>query len=175
MTVGRADVHIHTTYSDGLLEPEDAVNYAVTQTNLRLIAITGHNTLDGAHHAYDYWHSHHDAFSQIEVIIGEEISSTHGHILGLFLHEAIPPHLSPADTVTAIHDDLTNVNFVDSAGMGYDRRSPKAGQGAEWRRLAGASEGVALSLRLVRLDRMLQMYQTAAEALAAHRPHKALR
>jgi anti-anti-sigma factor len=104
VSLSRADVHIHTTYSDGLLEPEDAVNYAVTQTNLRVIAITDHNTLDGARHAYEYWRHNRDAFRQIEVVIGEEISTTDGHILGLFLREAVPPHMSPAATVRAIHE-----------------------------------------------------------------------
>lgn len=103
MSTNRADLHIHTTFSDGLLEPEDAVNYAVTNTNLRVICITDHNTLDGAHMAHDYWHAHRQDFSQIELVIGEEITSTKGHILGLFLHETIPPHMTPADTVAAIH------------------------------------------------------------------------
>lgn len=103
MSLSRADLHIHTTFSDGLLEPEDAINYAVTRTNLRVIAITDHNTLDGARQAYDYWYAHREAFRQIEVIIGEEISTTDGHMLGLFLREPIPPHLTPAETVHAIH------------------------------------------------------------------------
>jgi anti-anti-sigma factor len=104
MSLSRADLHIHTVFSDGLLEPEDAVNYAVARTKLRVIAITDHNTLDGARQAYDYWRHHRDAFGQIEVVIGEEISTTDGHMLGLFLHEPVPPHLSPAETVRAIHE-----------------------------------------------------------------------
>jgi anti-anti-sigma factor len=104
MSLNRADLHIHTCYSDGLLEPEDAVNYAVARTSLRVIAITDHNTLDGARHAYDYWQHNRDAFSQIQVVIGEEISTTDGHMLGLFLHEPVPPHLTPAETVRAIHE-----------------------------------------------------------------------
>jgi anti-anti-sigma factor len=104
MSLSRADLHIHTTYSDGLLEPEDAVNYAVTRTTLRLIAITDHNTLDGARHAYEYWQHHREAFGQIEVVIGEEISAQEGHILGLFLHEPVPPHLPALDTIQAIHE-----------------------------------------------------------------------
>lgn len=103
MSLNRADLHIHTTFSDGLLEPEDAINYAVTRTNLRVIAITDHNTLDGARHAYDYWDAHREAFRQIEVVIGEEISTTDGHMLGLFLRETVPPHMTPAETVHAIH------------------------------------------------------------------------
>lgn len=104
MSLSHADLHIHTSFSDGLLEPEDAVNYAVARTDLRVIAITDHNTLDGARQAYNYWRYHRDAFGQIEVVIGEEISTTSGHMLGLFLHEPVPPHMSPAETVYAIHE-----------------------------------------------------------------------
>lgn len=104
MSPSRADLHIHTTYSDGLLEPEEAVNYAVARTQLRLIAITDHNTLDGARHAYEYWQFHRAEFGRIEVIIGEEISAREGHILGLFLREPVPPHLSAEETVRAIHE-----------------------------------------------------------------------
>jgi anti-anti-sigma factor len=104
MTLSRADLHIHTTYSDGLHEPEEAVNYAVTRTELRLIAITDHNTLDGAKHAHEYWQHHRAAFGQIEVIIGEEVSTLDGHVIGLFLHEPVPPHLSAEDTIRAIHE-----------------------------------------------------------------------
>ncbi|NTU84202.1 MAG: anti-sigma factor antagonist [Chloroflexales bacterium] len=49
------------------------------------------------------WYAHREAFRQIEVVIGEEISTTDGHMLGLFLREPVPPHLSPAETVHAIH------------------------------------------------------------------------
>ena len=103
MSLNRADLHIHTTFSDGLLEPEDVVNYAVTNTNLRVVCVTDHNTLDGARMTYEFWNAHRDEFSQIQVVIGEEVTSTKGHILGLFLHETISPHMSPADTVAAIH------------------------------------------------------------------------
>jgi hypothetical protein len=43
MSLRRADLHSHTNYSDGLLEPEDAMNYAVARTGLRVIAITRAN------------------------------------------------------------------------------------------------------------------------------------
>ncbi len=100
----KADIHVHTDFSDGLHEPEAIINYAVTQTDLDVIAITDHNTVDGAHHAYDYWQRHRSEFRHIEVIRGVEVSSSKGHILGLFVDEDIPAHMSPADTVRAIHE-----------------------------------------------------------------------
>jgi len=100
----KADIHVHTNFSDGLHEPEAIINYAVTQTDLQVIAITDHNTVDGARHAYDYWQRHRSDFGSLEVIRGVEISSSKGHILGLFVEEDIPAHMSPADTVRAIHE-----------------------------------------------------------------------
>ncbi|MCA9900223.1 MAG: anti-sigma factor antagonist [Ardenticatenaceae bacterium] len=100
----KADIHIHTTFSDGLNEPEAVVNYVLTQTDLSVIAITDHNTIAGAEVAYDYWHKHRHDFRELEVIKGVEVSSAEGHILGLFLEEDIPMNLSAADTVDAIHE-----------------------------------------------------------------------
>jgi anti-anti-sigma factor len=102
--LNKADIHIHTNHSDGFHDPETVINYAVTQTDLRVIAITDHNTVDGAKHAYDYWQHHRSEFGQLEVIKGVEVSSSKGHILGLFVEEDIPAHMSPADTVRAIHE-----------------------------------------------------------------------
>jgi anti-anti-sigma factor len=102
--MSKADIHIHTNYSDGLNDPEAVVNYVVTQTDLRVIAITDHNTIAGAEVAYDYWRRHRDDFAHLEVIKGVEVSSATGHILGLFLEEDIPMHMSAADTVQAIHE-----------------------------------------------------------------------
>ena len=104
MNYSKADIHIHTDFSDGLYEPEAIINYAVTQTDLQVIAITDHNTIDGAKFAYDYWQRHRVEFGQLQVIKGIEITSSEGHIIGLFLEEDIPAHMSPADTVKAIHE-----------------------------------------------------------------------
>ena len=100
----KADIHIHTTFSDGLNEPEAVVNYVLTQTDLNVIAITDHNTIAGAEVAYDYWQRHRHEFRELEIIKGVEVSSSEGHILGLFLEEDIPMNLSAADTVDAIHE-----------------------------------------------------------------------
>ncbi len=104
MSYGKADIHIHTCFSDGFHEPEEIVNYVVAHTDLRVIAITDHDTLAGAKQAYDYWRRHRAAFGALEVIKGAEISSKEGHILGLCLYEEVPPHMSAADTVRAIQE-----------------------------------------------------------------------
>ena len=99
----KADLHIHTTYSDGVMEPEDVMNYMATYTDFRVLAITDHNTMDGAFRAADYRKRNPDIFKDLDMIVGEEVSSREGHIVGLFLTEYIPPHMSAAKTVEAIH------------------------------------------------------------------------
>lgn len=44
--MGKADLHIHTTASDGLCKPVDIIRLAVDQS-LTTIAITDHDTIDG--------------------------------------------------------------------------------------------------------------------------------
>jgi predicted metal-dependent phosphoesterase TrpH len=44
----KADLHIHTRHSDGLASVPDVLEYASTRTDLRVVAITDHNTLEGA-------------------------------------------------------------------------------------------------------------------------------
>jgi len=98
--MGRADLHLHTNFSDGLDSPHDIVLDA-SQRELNVIAITDHDTLEGAVRARNYAHSRPDL--GIEVIVGSEISTLNGHVIGLFLNDFVPPRLSAARTVELIH------------------------------------------------------------------------
>jgi predicted metal-dependent phosphoesterase TrpH len=97
--VGKADLHMHTTASDGWPVPSELVDFA-SATGLDVIAITDHDTIEGALRAADYAASR----SKPHVVIGEEVSSRDGHIVGLFLERRIRPGMSAAATVHAIHD-----------------------------------------------------------------------
>ena len=96
---GRADLHMHTTFSDGWPEPHQLVDHA-RAAGLDVIAITDHDTIEGALRAAD----HAGGRRSLEVIVGEEVSSRDGHIVGLFLERRIRPGMSAAATVHAIHD-----------------------------------------------------------------------
>ena len=96
---GRADLHIHTRFSDGWPSPVQVVEQAV-RLGLDVIAITDHDTVEGALRAADYA-SRRDGSPQ--VIVGEEVSTREGHVVGLFLEARIRPGLSAAATVEAIH------------------------------------------------------------------------
>lgn len=44
------------------------------------------------------------AFEKLQVIVGEEITTSRGEIIGLFLRERIPPEIEPLEAVQRIHD-----------------------------------------------------------------------
>ncbi|MFB3092520.1 MAG: PHP domain-containing protein, partial [Dehalococcoidia bacterium] len=90
----RADLHIHTNYSpDSGATPKSIVDQCL-RTGLNCIAITDHNTIDGALEV--------QRIAPFKVIVGEEVKSSAGDIIGLFLKEAIPRNLTPLETVQAI-------------------------------------------------------------------------
>jgi predicted metal-dependent phosphoesterase TrpH len=90
---------MHTTASDGWPTPQELVDHA-RKSRLDLIAVTDHDTIEGALRAADLA----SKWSRFHVVIGEEISSRNGHIVGLFLEKRIRPGMSAAATVHAIHD-----------------------------------------------------------------------
>jgi len=97
---GRADLHMHTTVSDGWPTPSQLVEHAARRAGLDLIAITDHDTIEGARRAADYAARR----TKLHVIVGEEVSSRDGHIIGLFLDHRVKPGLSAAATIHAIHE-----------------------------------------------------------------------
>ena len=77
------DMHIHSKYSsDGVLEPEKIVKIA-TKMGLNGIAITDHNTIKGGLKAKKYENK------DFTVIVGSEIMTERGEIIGLFLEEEV--------------------------------------------------------------------------------------
>jgi predicted metal-dependent phosphoesterase TrpH len=77
------DLHIHSKYSsDGVLDPEKIVKIA-TKSGLNGIAITDHNTIKGGLEARKYENE------DFTVIVGSEIMTKRGEIIGLFLEEEV--------------------------------------------------------------------------------------
>jgi predicted metal-dependent phosphoesterase TrpH len=96
----KADLHIHSRHSDGLASIPQIMEHVATKTDLSVIAITDHNTLEGSLFAK----SLEDMYPGLEVVVGEEISSSWGHVIGLYLEEAIPPRMNGIETVAAINE-----------------------------------------------------------------------
>ena len=90
---------MHTTASDGWPSPQELVDHA-RAIGLDVIAVTDHDTIEGALRAAD----HAAKLSRLQVVIGEEVSSRQGHIVALFIERRIRPGMSAAATVDAIHE-----------------------------------------------------------------------
>lgn len=82
-TSGRADLHVHTTHSDGLYTPAQVVDLA-RRTGLAALAVTDHDTLTGVAPARAA-----AAGSEVEIIAGVEITAEflgrELHLLGYFV------------------------------------------------------------------------------------------
>lgn len=95
-----ADLHIHTNKSDGLLNPRQVVDLALETKRLNAIAITDHDTIRSAIEAKEY---NNKLANNLSVIVGSEITTAEGHILGLFLERDIPKNTSLELTILEIH------------------------------------------------------------------------
>ncbi|MCG3125325.1 MAG: hypothetical protein CHACPFDD_00143 [Phycisphaerae bacterium] len=92
----RTLLHVHTDYShDSDASLSDIVS-AVKREGIDCVSITDHDDIRGALAL--------QRGGEIRVIVGEEISTAEGHLIGLFLHEHIPPGLPASATARLIHD-----------------------------------------------------------------------
>jgi predicted metal-dependent phosphoesterase TrpH len=98
---GLADLHMHTTYSDGIGTVEEVLAQIERNTPLDVIAITDHDTIEGALRARDLAARGDYRF---EVIVGEEISTREGHMLALFLEERIAPDQSIERSIEQVRE-----------------------------------------------------------------------
>lgn len=92
----KIDLHTHTFRSKDCRNRYDYIIEAVQRSGLDGIAVTDHNEFKGAVEL--------QRRAPFLVIPGEEIKTSAGEIIGLFLKERIPPGLDPIDTVNRIHD-----------------------------------------------------------------------
>jgi len=79
--------------------PEAIVRAAAGRMDV--LAITDHDEIHGARIARDYAKAHPSL--RIEVVVGEEISTRNGHLIGLWLEDAVPPGLSAVESIALIH------------------------------------------------------------------------
>jgi hypothetical protein len=91
---------MHTRYSDGVATVEETLKYVSKRTPLDVIAITDHDTIEGALRARDLAERENYPF---QVIVGEEVSTREGHVLTFFLEKRIPPGLSVERTIELAH------------------------------------------------------------------------
>lgn len=92
------DLHVHTSASfDSLASPRSVVRTAARR-GLTHLAITDHDRIDGALAARAA------APAGLTVIVGEEIRTRSGDLVGLFLERPIPPGLPAAEAIAAVRE-----------------------------------------------------------------------
>ena len=90
----KADLHVHTCYSkDSTSSLDDIIDHCA-RIGIDCLAITDHDRLAGAIEM--------KRIAPFVVIPGEEVLTTQGEIIGLFLEEEVPPGLTPEETVERI-------------------------------------------------------------------------
>jgi predicted metal-dependent phosphoesterase TrpH len=90
----KADLHVHTCHSEDSISPPEKIVQHCLKAGINCVAITDHNEISGAFEV--------KRIAPFKVILGEEILTNQGEIIGYFLTEKIPPRLSPEETVARI-------------------------------------------------------------------------
>jgi len=98
---GKADLHMHSTYSDGIGTIGEILDHVQDKTALDVIAITDHDVIEGSLRARDLWAKGSYRF---DFVVGEEVSTKEGHLLGLFIEKRVPPGLSVERSIDLIHE-----------------------------------------------------------------------
>ena len=87
--------HIHTIYSDDGRITLPMLAKRAKDAGIGGLFITDHNTIEGALRFKE-------RFPEFYTVVGEEIMTTSGEVIGLFLKEEIPPGKSLVETIARI-------------------------------------------------------------------------
>ncbi len=109
--MGKADLHCHTNFSgiahflripfpESVIPPEKMVDRAI-RNNLDVLSITDHDEIKGAYRAKKYAQQNK---LEVDIVIGEEITTLDGELLGLFIQELIPPGKTVEESIDLIHE-----------------------------------------------------------------------
>jgi predicted metal-dependent phosphoesterase TrpH len=98
---GQADMHIHSIASDGCASAVRILDYAENHTDLDVIAIADHERIEAA---VECQRLARERGSRIDVVIGEEVTTRSGHLLGLFLQTRLKRNQRLEITVAEIHE-----------------------------------------------------------------------
>ncbi len=95
----RIDLHCHSLASYDCRTPLSAILERCEQTHLNVLALTDHNQIWGAVELGRMTEQH----PTLKIIVGEEVSTREGELIGLYLQRVIPAGLTPEQTVNEIH------------------------------------------------------------------------
>jgi predicted metal-dependent phosphoesterase TrpH len=93
----RIDLHCHTLASSDCRTKLEVIPEACRARGIDILAITDHNQIWGAQKLKEI------APPELNVIVGEEVYTAEGEIIGLYLTELIPRDLTPEETIERIH------------------------------------------------------------------------
>ncbi len=80
----RADLHTHSTYSDGVLTPRQLVDYAYSR-GVRILALTDHDITDGIPEAMEAARAYPDMLLIPGIEMSTDVPGNEVHILGYFI------------------------------------------------------------------------------------------
>jgi len=95
------DLHCHTRASFDCLSSPESVVHAAASRGLTHLAITDHETISGALEARDIAR---ERAPELRVLIGEEVRTSDGDVIAMFLERAVPGGMSLTDTIAAIRE-----------------------------------------------------------------------
>ena len=92
----RVDLHLHSSYShDGQSSLQQLIDRS-RDCGLNRIALTDHNTVEGALELA--------RIAPDLTIVGEEVKTREGEVIGLFITGRITPYLMPEEAMDLIHE-----------------------------------------------------------------------
>lgn len=95
----RLDMHVHSIYSRDSVVPIESI--VQTWERKRLFSVVcDHDTIEGSRRVSALMR---ERVAETPVLLAEEITTSDGELIGLFLNEEIPPRLSAEETVDLIH------------------------------------------------------------------------
>ncbi len=94
-----ADFHVHSHHSKDCVMPVADILERAREVGLDVVAITDHDTAAGGLEARELAGRY-----GVRVIVGEEVKSSEGEVIGLFLERTIPGGMTFAATIAAIRE-----------------------------------------------------------------------
>lgn len=92
----RVDLHVHSRASYDALSSVAAIIRAAKRRGLQGVAITDHDIFLGTERI--------SSINGLKIIWGQEVTTTEGELIGLFLERPLRPRRSPEDTLDAIKE-----------------------------------------------------------------------
>ena len=97
---GTADLQVHTSFGDGMVDARAIFERVEATTDLDLLAVTDHDDVGGALLAREVHARGHYRFAFVP---GIEVTTRSGHLLALWVEQPVASFRPLGETVAAIH------------------------------------------------------------------------